>query len=162
MPRHFFALILPLMLIGCGDVRSAPSYTSSPSNYELRGGMLEGSLFPSDTQALSNEAVDKILSGKLELKEKGRLAVLPIGGWNYHETGELGKYIGAITEALKPSAYIGEVVQIPRVLMPNQVTVPVLREVGARLQCENVLVYNISIDMRYQSNRSPRMNHETV
>jgi hypothetical protein len=153
MPRHIIALILPLLLIGCGEVRSSPSYPSASfSDFGIQGGALAGSLFPSDTQALSNEAVDKILAGRLELKEKGRLAVLPIGGWNYNETGELGKYIGAITEALKPSAYVGEVVQIPRVLMPNQVTVPVLREVGARLQCENVLVYNISIDMRYQSN----------
>jgi hypothetical protein len=150
MPRHIIALILPLLLIGCGEVRSSPAYTSMP-DFGMRAGALEGSLFPSDTQSLSNEAVDKILAGKLELKEKGRMAVLPIGGWNYNETGELGKYISAVTEALKPSAYVGEVVQIPRVLIPNKVTVPVLREVGARLQCENVLVYNIGIDMHYQA-----------
>jgi hypothetical protein len=155
MFRYLIVLTLPWLLIGCSDVRSSSSdlLVASAANRGMETSMMfDGSLFPADTQALSNEAVDKILAGKLELKENGRLAVLPIGGWNYHETGELGKYINAITEAMKPSPYVGEVVQIPRVLMPNQVTVPVLREVGARLQCENILAYNISFDMHYQRN----------
>ncbi len=154
MRCHSLVLLTLLIFAGCGNEPRQPVYqaASSVSDFEVRGGMLEGSLFPSDTQALSNEAVEKILAGNLQLREKGRLAVLPIGGWNYQETGELGKYIDTIAAPLSASPFVGEVVQIPRVLVPRQVTVPVLREVGARLQCEFVLVYNISIDMRYQAN----------
>jgi hypothetical protein len=150
MHIRLFAILLPVLLfVGCGTERPA-SYSSAASAFEIHGGsMLDGSLFPSDTQAISNEALDKILSQKVEFREKGRLAVLPIGGWNYQETGELASYVQALSSALSASPYVGEVMQIPRVLMPKQITVPVLREVGARLQCENVLIYNINIDVRY-------------
>jgi hypothetical protein len=153
--RYSLLILAPLLLASAGcSPETRQSYQSAPAagDFELRGGMLEGSLFPADTQALSNEAVDRILSGKLERREEGRLAVLPIGNWNYYETGEMGRYLDTIATTISPSPLVGEVVQIPRVLMPRQVTVPVLREVGARLQCEYVLVYNISIDMHYQAN----------
>lgn len=148
MRIHLPLLAIMLVLAGCGGGERA--WQPQADLPERRA--IEGSIFPSDLAVVGNDAVNQVLDGKVPLREHGGLAVLAIGRCHLLDAGFAERVRAGIAASLAGNRYVGEVVTVPRMLMPNQVTVSALREMGARLQCENVLVYTVSDDARYDYN----------
>lgn len=115
-------------------------------------GAIEGSIFPADTQMASNEDVIRVLEGKVPMKEGGNLALLSIGGLHFLDAGYTEKITEQIRADFKTNKYVADIVGVPRMLMPGKITVSNIREMAARLQCENVLVFTAYNDTRYEKN----------
>jgi hypothetical protein len=138
-------LAVVLATIGCGPAERMTGYRNdTPPN------ALSGSIFPSDIERAGNDEIGKVLDGKIPIKEGGHLAVLPIGNMYYVDSGHSDDLRKKIAESLAGNKYIGDVCRVPRMLLAEKITVPIIREIGARLQCENVLVYTSYDNYRYK------------
>jgi hypothetical protein len=118
------------------------------------------SLFPSDQAVLGDEAVARILSSRLELPAKARLALMKFPGSEGWGSRYYGRYywrdeeyqriqqaqIEALSSPLISSDHIAEVTPLPSLMIPQQVSIPALREAAVRLQADLLLVYRVGSD----------------
>ena len=152
-----------LLVSGCVPMRKEATPIMSTSEYQARP-PLEGSLFPSDQAVLGDEAIKRILSSKVELPEKARVAVMkfPLGddtagryyGYYYWRQEEYLKtqqeYSDALSTTLVASKRIAEVTPLPSLMTPRQASVPVLREAAVRMQADLLLVFRVTSDAYYK------------
>lgn len=110
-----------------------------------------GSLFPADTAVIGNEAVAQILDNDIILKDEGRMGVLPMGSWMMRDVGLGAAHLTLLEAKLAPSTKIGAVERIPRLMLPERLTIPAIREIAARLRCETVLIYQTYVTNNYRS-----------
>jgi hypothetical protein len=117
---------------------------------------IDRSLFPSDEKVISNEAIAKILEGKINLPAKCNIAVQQMGlDWGY-EPGYQAEKMEILKSELTKSSRTGSVMAIPDMLMrldsPSQQmpSISNFREAAARLQCELVLFYRIDQNYRHR------------
>jgi len=148
MKIHLAIIMGSLALVGCGQSEQMMAYDGQGS----RMGAIDGSIFPADTQMASNDDVIQVLEGKVPMKEGGNLALLSIGGMHFLDAGYTEKITSQIHNDFKDNKFVGDVINVPRMLMPNKISVSNIREMGARLQCENVLVFTAYNDTRYEKN----------
>ncbi len=116
------------------------------------------SLFPSDQAVMSDDAVGRILSSKLELPAKAKVALMKFPdaeGSRYY-----GRYywrdeqylklqqsqVDTLTQALQASDQIAEVTPLPSLMTPSRVSIPVLREAAVRMQADLLLVFRVGSD----------------
>ncbi len=116
------------------------------------------SLFPSDQAVMSDEAVGRILSSKLELPAKAKVALMKFPGGNGWR--DYGRYywrdedylklqqsqVDTLTQSLQASDQIAEVTPLPSLMTPSRVSIPVLREAALRMQADLLLVFRIGSD----------------
>lgn len=117
------------------------------------------SLFPSDQAVLSDEAVAKILSSKLELPAKAKLALMKFSNegfgvryygsyyWRDEQYLKLQQaQVDTLTGALLASDQVVEATPLPSLMIPKEMSIPVLREAAVRMQADLLLVYRVSSD----------------
>ena len=116
------------------------------------------SLFPSDQAILGDEAVNRILSSKLEHPTKAKVALMKFpDGWaaryfgsSYWHNEEYLKlqqgHVDTISGALLASDQIVEVIPLPSLMIPQQMSIPVLREAAVRMQADLLLVFRVAAD----------------
>ncbi len=142
------------LLSGCIETR--PVGVSATPEYAARE-PIATSLFSSDQAVLSDEAVARILSSKLELPAKAKLALMKFpnvdgsryGGyyWRDEEYIKLQQgQVDTLSQALLASDQIVEVTPLPSLLTPKQPSIPTLREAAVRMQADLLLVYRVSSD----------------
>ena len=156
--------ILPL--IGCalaaaGCARPANRMMSDPSElrsmemgYAARAAAPDApmaeSLFKEDQAVLSNEDLQKILAARVVMPEKAKLAVVRFGrlpywwGWSEDFVRVNDQIDAAFLGKLRTSARLKEVAYLPSLVTPNLMTLPYLRQAGARCQADLLLVYRTS------------------
>jgi hypothetical protein len=114
------------------------------------------SLFPSDQTVLGDEAVARILSSKLELPAKAKVAVMkfPDGeawGSRYYWRDEQHlklqqAQVETLSKELLASEQIMEVTPLPSLMTPRLVSIPILREAAVRMQADMLLVFRVGTD----------------
>jgi hypothetical protein len=116
------------------------------------------SLFPSDQAVMSDEAVARILSSKLELPARAKVALMKFPdaegsrfyGRSYWRDEEYLKLqqsqVDTLTQALVASDQIAEVRPLPSLMTPSRVSIPVLREAAVRMQADLLLVFRVGSD----------------
>jgi hypothetical protein len=154
------ALLLTLGLIavlasGCDSMQPSHMPYGVTPVYEPKP-TLTSSLFPSDQAVLGEEAVNRILSSKLELPAKAKVAILkfPEGRtyWRDEETLKLQQaQFDMLANALLKSDQIVDVIPLPSIMTPTQLSIPVLREATLRMQADMLLVFRITSDTYTQS-----------
>ena len=104
------------------------------------------SLFPSDQAVLGDEAVARILSSKLELPTKAKVGLMKFPDSNGVAARYYGSYywqneeylklqqaqVDTLSGALLVSDHIMEVIPLPSLMIPRQMSIPVLREAAVR------------------------------
>ncbi len=119
---------------------------------------LATSLFPSDQAVLSDEAVGRILSSRVELPSKARVALMKFPGAD--GSGYYGRYywrdeqylklqqaqVDALSLALRTSDRITDVTALPSLMTPGRVSIPTLREAAVRMQADLLLVFRVGSD----------------
>jgi hypothetical protein len=145
-----FAVLILSAASGCMAVRPESDYSPMYDPEYGQREKLEGSLFKSDTDALSNEAINEILSKRVEIPDRCKIAMVNLGSRPYARTGNEGEYLKIIADAVAKSPKDGQVSPIPALLMPERMTVSSFRQAAARLQCDLVLMYWIRKDVRYK------------
>jgi len=158
IPTQTFAMVCAgALLAGCASTPQGVTPVMTTSEYAARE-PLTTSLFPSDQAVLSDDAVGRILSSKLELPVKAKVALLKfpdVEGSRYY-----GRYywrdeqylklqqsqMDTITQALHSSEQVGEVTPLPSLMTPNRVSIPILREAAVRMQADLLLVFRVGSD----------------
>jgi len=116
---------------------------------------LASSLFPSDQAVLSDESVQRILSSKLELPAKAKVAIMKFPGaegfrryyWRDEEYLKLQQsQMDALSQALVTSGEVAEATPLPSLMTPSRVSIPVLREAAVRMQADLLLVFRVGSD----------------
>lgn len=162
MKAHLlFLAIAGIIFSGCV---SQPLSTISPAGpseslFGTAPAPLTASLFPSDETILGDEAVAKILSSKVQLPTKIKIAIMKFpdesSGARYY-----GRYywrdeqylklqqaqIDTLSDALTKSGAIIEVTPLPSLMTPKQASIPILREAAVRMQADLLLVFRIGSD----------------
>jgi hypothetical protein len=147
-----------ILLSGCDTPLNRPASIMVTQDYLARE-PIATSLFPSDLSVLSDEAVAKILSSKLELPAKAKLALMKFSddgfgvryyGSSYWRDEQYLKLqqaqVDVLSEALLASDQIAEVTPLPSLMIPKQMSIPVLREAAVRMQADLLLVYRVGSD----------------
>ncbi len=151
-------LCLSVLLAGCSTPKTA-SPIMATEDYAAKP-PLATSLFPSDQAVLSDAAVQQILSSKLELPAKAKLALMrfPDGdGWGARRYGRYywrdedfvklqQTQVERLSRALLASEQILEVIPLPSLMTPSRVSIPLLREAAVRMQADLLLVFRVSSD----------------
>jgi hypothetical protein len=118
---------------------------------------LAGSLFKEDQAVLSNEDIAKILGSKVELPNKGKLAMMRFGRWGFwtgwsEEFARLDQEIrDEFARQLETSPHVGRATMLPSLVSPTQMSVPYLRQAAARVQADMLLVYRTSSNVYARS-----------
>jgi hypothetical protein len=117
-------------------------------------------LFPSDQNVLGDEAVARILSSKLELPPKAKVALMKFPdaeGWGARYYGRYywrdenylklqQPHVDTLSKALLESDQIVEITPLPSLMTPSRVSIPVLREAAVRMQADLLLVFRVASD----------------
>src|SRR2546425_9427559 len=141
-------LALFLMNLGCAVKRQVAAAPPPPPYYQgilaSDTSRLQESLFRGDQEVLSNEDIQRILTARITLADRHRLAVLGLNPRLAYsqvvsdlETQNSERFL----QALRSSAQLTEVRMMPTLLIPEKRTVPYLREAAARFQADLLLVY---------------------
>jgi hypothetical protein len=143
-----------IMLVGCQSMPRAATPMMATAEYAARE-PLASSLFPSDQAVLSDEAVQRILSSKLELPTKAKVALMKFSEaegskryyWRDEEYLKLQQsHMDTLSQALVTSGQISEATPLPSLMTPSRVSIPVLREAAVRMQADLLLVFRVGSD----------------
>lgn len=122
------------------------------------------SLFPSDQAVLGDEAVARILSSKLELPAKAKLALMKFPDAEAAGARYYGAYywqseaylklqqsqVDTLSQALLASDQIAEVTLLPSLMTPSRASIPILREAAVRMQADLLLVFRVGGNTYWQ------------
>jgi hypothetical protein len=155
--REILALVLAgVSLSGCATYKRPMAVMATPE-YAAKE-PIATSLFPSDQAVLGDEAVARILSSKLELPTKAKLALMKFPdtegsrhyGRSYWRDEEYLKgqqaQVDTLSKALLASDHIVEVIPLPSLMTPRQLSLPILREAAVRMQADLLLVFRVGSD----------------
>jgi hypothetical protein len=141
-------------MAGCGEqyegLRAEGLYGSEIEFYREDKNTIEESLFKEDQEVISNEAIDKILSSKIILPEKGKMSILRFSDrqrWFYwsEELSQLDEQITSeFKNKIQTSKRLEQVSFIPSMIIPKQMTISQMRAAAARMQSNFLLVYRTS------------------
>ena len=109
---------------------------------------LQASLFKGDQAVLSNQDIDRILTARITLEDRHRLAVLRLSSRSFwsQEIAELeAQNSERFLKALSASPQFTRVRYVPTLLIPERRTVPYLREAAARFQADLLLIYSTHV-----------------
>ncbi len=145
------------LISGCAKMPGGVTSTMATADYAARE-PIATSLFPADQAVLGDEAVARILSSKLELPAKAKLAIMKFPEaegsryrgryyWRDEEYLKLQQeQMEALSKTLLASDQIVEVTPLPSLMTPNRVSIPVLREAAVRMQADLLLVFRVGSD----------------
>ena len=155
---------LPFLLLSCLFFIScaAPAYRRIQSDEYQEQATLTSSLFKSDQDLLSEEAINRILGSKIVLPQNAKIALMKFPdrteqgrfsryGYRYSRSEDYLKlqqsYSDSVTSELLTSSRIAEVIPLPSMMLPKEPSIPILREAAVRLQADLLLVYRITSDI---------------
>ena len=121
---------------------------------------LNNSLFPSDQAVLGDAAVATILSSKLELPAKARVAIMRFpdeargyGRYYWRDEAYLKlqqSQMDTLMDALTKSGQTSAVTPLPTLMTPKQLSLPTLREAAVRMQSDLLLIFRLNSDIYTQ------------
>jgi hypothetical protein len=149
-------LLLAVIAALCVGCYKQPQLTGMAAPAYLARPEISTSLFPSDQAVLGDEAVARILSSKVVLPAKAKLALMsfPIveewrrrAYWRDEEHWRLlESQVEILSKTLLASDQVSESIPLPLLMTPDKVSIPVLREAAVRLQADLLLVFRAGGD----------------
>ncbi len=138
-----------LLVAACAACTSMPVSTASrPDTYYgiTPGSDREGSLFAGDAATLSDEAINRILEHDYSPPPLSRVALMPFGRevwsqWSEELSLASQEMQAAVIDTLRASPKVYDASYLPSILIPENRTVPHLREAAARYQADLLIVY---------------------
>lgn len=152
--KCIYILLVTIFLMSC--MSSANVVYEDPVSQDV----IEESLFSSDTDVLSNEAVQKILEGTISYPDNIRIVILKIPNtrndiryygyyyWRSEEYIDLQEeYNTIMTDTFAGNDKIETVKILPSIMIPQKITIPNMREAAVRMQADALVVYKIQSDI---------------
>jgi len=145
MIRTMIFVLVMSALVGCAIPHST---TSRPDAYydSASAAQTGDSLFSGDAATLSDEAINTILNYKYRPPELSRVALMPFGreawsGWSEELSLASEQVQAEVLDTLRSSPSVYDASYLPSILIPENRSVPHLREAAARYQADLLLVY---------------------
>lgn len=145
MIRLLAVLLFCILVAGCAAPASTVSrpdayYASQPAHDS------GSSLFSGDEAVLSDNEIERILAFDYAPPTMSRIALMPFGRevwseWSEELSVATDQMERDVIERLLSSPRVYDASYLPSILIPNQKTVPHLREAAARYQADLLLVY---------------------
>src|SRR3970040_174781 len=137
-----------LLLTGCGTIYTQPR----PADYLASTNQAtdsDTSLYSSDADVLSDADIARILEYQYTAPPLSRIALLPFGwsswaGWSEEMALATDAIDSQVLSVLRTSPRIYDASFLPSILVPDQRSVPYLREAAARYQADLLLVFRSS------------------
>jgi hypothetical protein len=157
MSRTLLFFLPTLLFLSCGTYRSVP--TAAPLAQEYRAPdptPLTSSLFSNDQSTISEEDIQRILDGTVELPEILRVAVLNLDSYrrgnasyygSYFYRSQQAQHFTAFSEQLGTSGRAQSVNLLPQLLVPADRNIFSLRESAVRMQADVLLVFTVDSDL---------------
>lgn len=135
-------ILVVLVVAGCGRVS-----TFGPPPGAVDPVDRSRSLIPSDAAVLSDQEIDRILTARVEVPDRMRVAVLYLSHdrsrdwWQQNDLSE-DSFRSALSPVLKllEDERVSDVSFLPSFLLPAQKSIPLIREAAARYQADWVLI----------------------
>ncbi|MEM6726248.1 MAG: hypothetical protein AAF598_19560 [Bacteroidota bacterium] len=153
-----------LLLFFCAFISACSSTTRATSTpgYEIQqttNDKITSSLFNSNDRTISEENIQRLLDGQIELGDSLRLAVYQYASSSTNRYGFYNDeeylntqqgFIDTMVYELKRSDRIQKVILIPPIMIDNSPNITELREAAVRLQADVLLIYAINSDTYYK------------
>lgn len=143
--KKYFAILAMLVVTGCSSIatqnRPHEYYTPGQNNANKEP------LFGAPEGMLADKDIERILNYRLQLPAKSRIAILKLSSdsyWRYYSNdfAQLTESISTdFIGQLRSSSRVYDASFLPSMLIPEQRTVPYLREAAARYQADLLLAY---------------------
>jgi hypothetical protein len=119
---------------------------------------LQASIFPGDQAAMTNAQIEQVLAAKVYPPAHGRVAVVRMGPryqyalWSEDLAALEQQTTDGLLTKIRSSSRVSDALLLPSLLVPQQMTVPFLREAAALVQADSILVYR-TFSQTYQTSR---------
>lgn len=145
--RKCICFLLLITLAGC----SAYATKGRPNDYYGQASPVSSAdtspLFKSDSSAIPDEDIKRILDYHYMFPKQNRIAILPLGqrAWWSTWSNEFAKLNAEKEEefmnVLRSSSKVFDASYLPSIVVPEKRTIPYLREAAARYQADLLLLY---------------------
>jgi hypothetical protein len=143
--------LVALSAVGCtqaGSLYRSEEYRSRPT--------INASLVKDEKALLSEEAIRALLESRIRIRDRVKLAVLPLGHSGTHGTDrwwggqsreadfpqQRKTYLEALEGPLSDTGRFTEITHVPALMLPPEPSLTRLREAAALMQAELLLVYS--------------------
>ena len=155
MKRHhtFLPLFLSIFILSCGGENKITSTDQNRDGYQYgEPDPIKQSLFDSKDRTISEENIQKLLAGKLDLPDTVRIAL-----YQYSKAPRNRYYYGYATDEdflkaqqISKSKRVRKIVLIPNLMISSTPNITNMRETAVRLQADLLLVFAITSDLYYK------------
>jgi len=144
--KAFVLILFCFSLVGCSSVATVPRSMQNSQKLYLESPNTENSLFPSDSEVLSDADIARVLDAKLNLPNQIRIGLLNLGHQStykfyYASPSPQAAISLGLSDALKKSPRVFDASYLPTFLIPQKRTIGYLREAAARYQADLLLIY---------------------
>jgi hypothetical protein len=150
---------ITICVVGCQSYSGIGASGSSLSDRLTSGApALATSLFPGDQAVMTDSQIEQVLAAKVLPPDHGRVAVVrmgeryPYGLWSEDVAALDQQTTQSLLSKIRSSRRVSDVLLLPSLLVPQQMTVPYLRVAAARVQAHSILVYR-TFSQTYQTSR---------
>ena len=158
MKQIMTALLTGCLLASCAAGMLQVSGDHTVTGYtQVEDSPITRSLFSDKSSTISEENIQRILTGHYELPQELRVAIVKLEstqrqGRSYYWTDESymksqQAYLDSFTAMLKDSRRVSTVSIVPDLLISANPTFTIIREAAVRTQSDIVLVYSIASDI---------------
>lgn len=133
--------------VGAGELYHSDEYRKRPS--------ISASLVKDEKALLSEEGIRTLLESRIQIPERVKLAVLPLGHegafaescWSRGSTRpvqflqEHKQYLTALEGPLAETGRFSEITHVPSLMLPDEPSLTRLREAAALMQADLLLIY---------------------
>ncbi|MEO0333393.1 MAG: hypothetical protein AAF223_17200, partial [Bacteroidota bacterium] len=164
MIRNYSTILWSLLLFGlfysCATPANLPPDALAQSPEPPRE-LLKESLFNDPNATLSEEAIQRLLDGRIELPDSMRIAIYRYGSnstnryyrnWWYDEEylKTQQSYQEALSQKIDSVNSVKRIILMPQLMITKNPNITQLREAAVRLQADLLLVYTINSDIYYK------------
>lgn len=144
--RCITTVLVAVIAAGCAPVSTMPRPDSYYDSRTRDAELAVPSLFSGDAAVLSDEAIEAILDYEYRPPAQNRIALMPFGRKVWSEWSEelaiaTEEMRTELIQRLVASPRVYDASYLPSILIPEQRSVPHLREAAARYQADLLLVY---------------------
>jgi hypothetical protein len=157
----FIPFLLSIVLFSCGGENKISSAEKSAVYGYPDPDPIKQSLFDSRDRTISEENIQKLLAGKLELPDTVRIALYqytkaPLNRYYYgYATDEdflknQQSFVDTLVSMISKSKRVRKIVLIPNLMISSTPNITSMRETAVRLQADLLLVFAITSDLYYK------------
>lgn len=150
-------LALTFLLSNCKVPNMAPLMEAAQTSNEI----IKESLFYSKDRTISEEDIQRLLDGEIDIPDTVRVAIYKYGGsslktyFSYYGIEEeylklQQNYIDTLVAQLRVVPKVENVVLVPTIMAPRSANITQLRETAVRLQADLLFIFNLNSDIYYK------------